>query len=174
MDNSFFSHLQLLELMAFFSGYPLVYAVIISIAGKKPEKNSFGESAASMLPFAYALVGTLFLGFQLKKLYPDYSFEHIKLTMQVPLLTLWGLLSILFWIPAIGKKKYVSLIHSLVFFFVLVKDIVMQLSASSTDNDIVKNDKNIYTHSLALNFGAFLVMLLISFLYTRYKKSTTS
>jgi len=34
MDNSFFSHLQLLELMAFFSGYPLVYAVIIFIDGK--------------------------------------------------------------------------------------------------------------------------------------------
>ena len=175
MDNSFFSHLQLLELMAFFSGYPLVYAVIIAIAGKKPEKNSFGKSAVSMLPFAYALVGTLFLGFQLKKLYPDYSFEHIKLTIQPAWLTIWGLLSVLFWIPAKSKKTYLSLIHSLVFFFILAKDIALQLYTAPGDNDVVKNDKIVYAHSLGLNLGAFFVVFIIAFLYNnRYKKSARS
>ena len=144
MDNSFFAYLQQLEMMAFFSGYPLIYAVVIVAAGKRPEKNSFGERAAAVLPFAYALVGTLFLGFQLKKLYPDYSFENIRSTMQMPWLVLWGLLSVLFWIPAIGKKKFLCLIHSLLFFFFLVKDLFIQLSASSVNSDTIKNDKNIF------------------------------
>ncbi len=170
MDNSFFTYLQQLELMAFFSGYPLIYAVVIVFAGKKPEKNSLGDRAVFLLPFAYALVGTLFLGFELKKLYPDYSLENIKLTMRMPWLVLWGLCSILFWIPAISKKTFLSLIHSLVFFFFLVKDIYIQLSASSANNDMIKNDRNIYTKSLLLNLGALVLLIVVPFLYTRYKK----
>jgi hypothetical protein len=174
MDNSFFAYLQQLELMAFFSGYPLIYAIVIVFAGKKPGENSFANRAVSVLPFAYALVGTLFLGFQLKKLYPDYSFENINSTLHMPWLVLWGLLSILFWIPAIGKKKFLTLIHSLVFFFFLVKDLFIQLSASSANSDMIKNDKNIYTTSLLLNLGAFALLFLVSFLYTRYRKSANS
>jgi hypothetical protein len=175
MDNSFFAYLQQLEMMAFFSGYPLLYAIVIVAAGKKPGKNSFGEKAIAVLPYAYALVGTLFLGFQLKKLYPDYSFENIRSSMQMPWLVLWGLLSVLFWIPGIAKRKILCLIHSLVFFFFLVKDLLMQLSASSANSDMIKNDKNIYTTSLCINLGAFIILFLASFLYSRYyKKSTNS
>jgi len=160
--------------MVFFSGYPLVYALVIAAAGKKPATNSIGHKAVSVLPFAYALVGTLFLGFQLKKLYPDYSFEHINSSVQIPWLVLWGLLSILFWIPAIAKRKILSLIHSLVFFFFLVKDLFIQLSSSSANSDMIKNDKNIYTTSLLINLGAFVLIFGAYYLYTRFTKSTVS
>jgi len=174
MDNSFFAYLQQLEMMAFFSGYPLLYALVIVAAGKKTGKNSFGDKAIAVLPYAYALVGTLFLGFQLKKLYPDYSFEHIKSTIQMPWLLLWGLLSVLFWIPAIGKKKVLCLIHSFVFFFFLAKDLFTQLLGALANNDMVKNDMHIYTTSLLINLGAFVVIFAASFLYERFKKSANS
>ncbi|HZY37411.1 MAG TPA: hypothetical protein VFE53_12215 [Mucilaginibacter sp.] len=174
MDNSFFTYLQQLEIMTFFAGYPLIYAAVVVIAGNSLKKNTVGNSALSVLPFAYALVGTLFLGFQLKKLYPDYSFENIRSTMQLPWLVLWGLLSILFWIPAIGKKRLLSLIHSLVFFFFLVKDLLIHLYASSGNSDMIKNDMNIYTTSLLLNLGAVILLILISFLHTQYKKTANS
>jgi len=168
MDDSFFAYLQQLELMAFFSGYPLIYAVIIFVAGIQQGQNKFKISAPSLLPFAYAFVGTLFLGFQLKKLYPDYSVEHLKFTMQQPWLVIWGLLSILFWIPFLAKKKVLSLIHSLVFFFFLVRDLFLQLSVSSVDKNIIRNDMNMYTNSLLLNLGVFAVTVLISFLFAHY------
>jgi len=171
MDNSFFTYLQQLELMAFFSGYPLIYAIVMVFAGKNPEKNSLGDRAVSMLPFAYALVATLFLGFELKKLYPDYSLENIKLTMRMPRLVLWGVCALLFWIPAISRNRILSLIHSLVFFFFLIKDLLTQVSASSANNDTMKNDRDIYTNSLLLNLGALVLLTLLSFLYTRFKKS---
>lgn len=174
MDNSFFAYLQQIELMAFFSGYPLIYAVTLFIAGNQPLKNNFKSRIVSLLPFAYALVGTLYLGLQLKNLYPDYSIENIKLTMQQPWLIIWGLLSILFWIPALGKKTVLSLIHSLVFFFFLVRDLFLQLSASSADKDIVRNDMKIYTDSLLLNLGAFALIVLLSFLFTHYNKRLRS
>ena len=161
MGNSFFVYLQQLEMMAFFSGYPLVYAIIIYFAGNKRSKNNFKARMVSVLPFGYALIGTLYLGLQLKKLYFNYSTGNIKQMMHLPWLMTWALLSILFWIPAISRKKVLSLLHSLVFFFFLLKDIVLQYT-SSADENVLKNDMRIYTISLLLNLGAFILMLLLS------------
>ena len=168
MGNSFFEYLQQLELMAFFSGYPLLYAVILYFAGNKRSKNNFKSRMVLALPFAYALTGTLYLGLQLKKLYFSYTAGNVKQMMLHPYLMVWGLLSILFWIPALSKKKELSLIHSLVFFFFLLKDIVLQF-ASSADENILKNDMRIYTISLLLNVGAFVLMLLLSLLISLNK-----
>ena len=173
MENSFFAYLQQLELMAFFSGYPLLYALIFFVAGNKQSGNNFKKRIISALPFVYPILGTLYLGLQLKNLYPDYSFQNIKLTMQKPWLITWGLLSIIFWIPMLGKKTILSLIHSLVFFFFLARDLFLQLSASS-DNSIIKNDMNVYSNSLLLNTGIFVFILLLSFLFSLYKKSVRS
>ena len=167
MDNSFFAYLQQLELMAFFSGYPLLYAVVFFMAGNKQSRNNFKKRLISLLPYVYPVVGTLYLGLQLKNLYPDYSFENIKQTMQHPWLIIWGLLSILFWIPELGKKTFLSLLHSLVFFFFLASDLFLQSQASAVDDNIVKNDMNVYTVSLLLNLGALLLILLLSIIYSR-------
>jgi hypothetical protein len=174
MDDSFLRYLQQLELMAFFSGYPLVYAIILFITGNQKGKDTLKTRIASLLPLAYALVGTLYLGFQIKKLYPDYSIENIRLTMQPPWLILWGILAILFWIPSLSKKKILTLIHSLVYFFFLVKDLFLQLFPSSANGDIIRNDMQMYANSILLNLGAVAFILLISFVLTRYKKRLIS
>ncbi|HMK25114.1 MAG TPA: hypothetical protein VK483_03725 [Chitinophagaceae bacterium] len=174
MDNSFFAYLQQLELLAFFSGYPLICAATLFIAGNQQPKTGIKGKLITLLPLAYALVGTLYIGFQLRNLYPDYSFENIKATIQQPWLMLWGLLSILFWIPAFRKKIIYSLIHSLVFFFFLVKDLVLQISVSSSDKNIVRNDMKLYTDSLLLNLGALILVTLISLLINRLKKQKRS
>ena len=168
MDNSFFAYLQQLELMVFFSGYPLLYAITLFIAGQQKLQNILTERLVSVLPFAYAMVGTLYLGYLLKNLYPDYSFENIKQGIQLPWLVAWGLLSVLFWTPALAKRKVLSLLHSLVFFFILIKDMLLQ---SSADNSILKNDMNVYTTSLLLNVGILTLIVLLSFLFPHHKRS---
>lgn len=167
MDNSFFAYLQQLELMVFFSGYPLIYAVTVFLAALGKTKNNFTARLVSVLPFAYALLGTLYLGFLLKIIYPDYSIKHIDITIQHPYLVTWALFSILFWIPALAKRKVLSLIHSLVFFVILLKDLFSQFSGS--DNSIIKNDMNVYTTSIFLNIGSFAFVVLLSFLFLRKK-----
>jgi hypothetical protein len=169
MDDTFFTYLQRLEMMAFFSGYPLIYAIVVSVAGNKQTKTILKNRLTSSLPFGYALVGTLYLGLQLKNFYPDYSIEKIKLTVQQPYLIIWGLLSVLFWIPAIAKKRILSLLHSLVFFFFVARDLLLHSFQPSADKNVVKNDMKIYTDSLLLNMGAFAFILLLSFLFSRYK-----
>jgi hypothetical protein len=129
----------------------------------------------SSLPFAYALVGTLYLCLQLKNLYPNYSVENIKLTIEQPWLVIWALLSILFWLPSLSKKKVLSLIHSMVFFFFLLKDLLAQLFIpSATDKSKIINDMNVYTSSLLLNTICFVFILLMSFLFAHYKNSLRS
>lgn len=169
MDETFFSYLQRLELIAFFSGYPLIYAIIFFIAGSRPSKNKLKGKIFFLLPFAYALVGTLYLGYQLKNLYPDYAVENIKQSFHQPILIGWGLVAMLFWIPAIAKKPVLSLLHSFVFFFLLIKDLFFQLPAFAIDKDIVRNDMKLYTDSLLLNIGALITITLIYFLLFRLK-----
>jgi len=174
MDNNFFAYLERLELMAFFSGYPLLYAISLFIAGNRQLKNNFKSRIVSLLPFAYALVGTLYLGLQLKNLYPDYSIGNINLTMQQPWLIIWGLLSIFFWIPALGKKPILSLIHSLVFFFFLVRDFFLLSFHLSAGKNVLGNDMKIYTDSLLLNLGALILVTLISYLIDYFKSQKRS
>jgi hypothetical protein len=174
MDHSFFAYLQQLELMAFFSGYPLVYTITLSIAWNRLASNQFNRQLISLLPFAYALVGTLFLGFQIKKLYPDYSIENLKLTVQQPWLVIWGLLSILFWIPSISKKRVLSLIHSFVFFLFLVRDLFLLIIQPSTDRNIVTNDMKMIIASIVLNLGSLAVLLIFSLLFIQFAKRVRS
>ncbi|MEO6838389.1 MAG: hypothetical protein ABI185_08360 [Ginsengibacter sp.] len=173
MENNFFAYLQQLEIMAFFLGYSLLYALILSIAGNKGSGNNFKKLIVTALPISYALVGTLYLGLQLKNFYLSYSSGNGRLAIHHPYLMIWGLLSILFWIPLFRKKEVLSLIHSLVFFFILVKDIFMQMS-SSVDENVLKNDMRIYTFSFLLNLATFILLVLFSFVVSKNKKSFRS
>ncbi len=164
MDSSFFAYLQQLELIAFFSGYPLLYTIVLSIAGKESLRNHFKKRIVAALPFAYALVATLYIGLQLKNLYPHYSLENIQELFAQPFLKIWGILAFLFWIPALSKRPVFSLLHSLVFFFLLLKDLIIH-SASGGDRLVIKNDMKVYTDSLLVNACSFIAVAFISFIF---------
>lgn len=168
MGNNFFAYLQLLELMAFFSGYSLLYAIILVFAGNKKPENNFKNRIVSVLPLSYALVSTLYLGLQLKNLYLSHLSANVRLAIHHPYLMIWGLLAILFWIPLFRKKAGLTLLHNLVFFFILVKDIFMQIG-SSVDENILKNDMRLYTVSFLLNLATFILMGLLSFFFLKNK-----
>ena len=171
MNATFFAYLYRLELMAFFSGYPLVYALVFLIAGNQPPKTKWKGKLFFLLPYSYALVGTLYVGLQLRNGYPDYSLENLKQLIQQSWLIGWGILAMLFWIPAIAKKPVLSLLHSFVFFFLLIKDMFFQVPAFATDENIIRNDMKLYTDSLLLNIGALSIVTLINFLFIRFKRN---
>jgi len=174
MNDSFFGYLHRLELMAFFSGYPLIYILVFFIAGHKPSGSKLKAKTISLLPYAYALVGTLYFGWQLKKMYPDYSIENISQVLQPAYLIAWGLLAMLFWIPVMARKPMLSLLHSFVFFYFVVRDIFIQLGARAIDENIVRNDMKLYTVSLLLNVGCLISITLIYFLIIRFKGHNNS
>jgi len=169
MDQNFLAYLDLLELLLFFSGYPLVYLLVTSFGETKWSKQIFKSNISRLLPFAYALAGVLYLGLQLKNLYPDYSVEHIKSSMQTPYLKIWALLSILFFVPLLNKKIVFSLLHSSVFFYFILRDLFLHVTGPPILNS-VKNDMNIYSISLLINLATFLFIFL---LYAGYRKIKT-
>jgi hypothetical protein len=174
MNDTFFSYLHRMEVMAFFAGYPLIYALVSFIAGNQPSKTKWKGMIFFILPYSYALVATLYLGLQLKNLYPGYSLENIKQLIQQSWLIGWGILAMVFWIPMIARKPILSLLHSLVFFFLLIKDMFFQLPAFAADENIMRNDMKLYTDSLLVNLGALFVMTIIHFFLTRFKQSKNS
>ncbi|MCR8558543.1 hypothetical protein KXD93_12880 [Mucilaginibacter sp. BJC16-A38] len=155
--------------MAFFSGYALVYTGVLFLSGNKLFKSKFVDKLVLLLPYTYAFVGALFLGFQIRKLYPDYSPEHIRLLIQQSYLVIWGFLSIAFWLPVFNKRPVLSLIHSLVFFCVLAGDLFIQLTTPSADNNILKNDMKVYGASMILNLGVLGFLAILVTLYTYFK-----
>lgn len=166
MDDSFFIYLEQLELLLFFSGYLLIYLLVHALAETGPAKKIFKKNIARLLPFTYAVVGVLYLGFLLKGLYPDYSFSHIIEASKIPGLKIWGLLSVLFFIPALARKPVYSLLHSLVFVFFILRDLYLFLF-KTLDKSLLKNDMNLYMYSLLINMLVFLFVVGISSLYIR-------
>ena len=169
MDNSFFTYMDWLVLMGFFSGYPLIYLVFQSIGNNNRINGISKINICTLLPYAYALVGILYLGLLLKNLYPVYTSKNIMSAMQEPFLKIWGLLSILFLIPALNKKPVYSLLHSLVFFLLLVWDI-LQNYFNSAEKSKIRNDMNVYTNSLIINLAVVVFIILFYFLLTIFKK----
>jgi hypothetical protein len=172
MDNSFLAYLQRLELMAFFSGYPLIYSCILFIEGNVRKKKASGAGLLPLLPLSYAVVGALYLGLELNNLRAGHQpFSNLQ---PISYLKVWGMLSILFLIPALRRRPALSLIHGLTIFLFLAKDLVMPLSGTPADTSIVSNDMKIYTDSLILNLGSFGFVLLLTRLFHHFSKRQKS
>jgi hypothetical protein len=170
MDNSFFAYLQQLELLVFFSGYPLLYLLIRSLGNIEFINSDFKKRVNTILPYTYAFAGLLFLGFELKNLYPDYSFDNIYLHFQKPFWFGWAILSVLFWIPLINKMPILSFLHSLFFFYLFVKGFSKNASETNADHSLMVNNMRVYTISLLLYVLLLIVFYFLSFLIARFSK----
>lgn len=167
METSFFAYIQQLELLAFFSGYPLLYAIVNVFAGKL--KADIYKQGVTLLPLAYAIAGTLYVGLQLRNLYPNYSFQHIRLSIEHPWWTIWAVLSLLFWVPYFRKKPVLSLLHSLPFFFLLCRDLFFHANDAQQKIHVVRNDMKIYTNSFLLQLIAFTLVILLIYIGKKAK-----
>jgi hypothetical protein len=160
MNETISSYLRELELITFFAGYPLFYVLISAISERPLIKNLSKARIISLLPYSYALIATLYLGLQLNTYFAGTTNEQL----QIPIIVIWALLAILFWIPLLAKRPVLSLLHSLMFLVPIVRDIFL-LVTRSTENDILRNDMKLYTISLVIHFAAFMAVSLFCFLY---------
>lgn len=175
MGNDWWSYLDRLETMAFFSGYPLIYAItMVFFRSKEKNRLSFLPKIGTLLPYAYALVGILYLGLVLKDLYPDYSIKNIWSYFDHSYLKLWCLLSLLFWIPFFARKPIISLLHSILLFFYFSKDLLV-FNSSSSGKDMIRNEIKVYSDSLLLNISSLVFVMIVHFfiMTIRNKKPVT-
>ena len=167
MDNTLIYYIERLQLMGFFAGYPLIYALVNVLASEQSKKDLFINRVFRQLPLAYALSGMLFLGYVLNSIYPDFSAENIL--KQLTFIKIWGLLSILFWIPLFSKKPVISLLHSLVFFFFLIRVLFLHLT-SMIGIDMIKNNMSVFTDSILLNTANLAIIVILMSLISKYRK----
>jgi hypothetical protein len=144
MFDSLLGYMERLELQFFFSGFVTACAIIY-LAGK--------EKLLKYFSLSYALVATLYLGWILKNLFPDYSIDHIVNSTQYPILKLFALSGMLFWIP-VFRKTCLVIGHSIPFFLLVVYDF-------TRDIDHASNSLKIYLSSIALHLVAFLVVIIV-------------
>ena len=173
MGNEMITYLQQLEILAFFSGYPLIYAIAATIKSTARSGNSIKRRMFTLLPFAYAISGILYAGLQLRNLCPDLSYDHISSEIQIPFYAIWGFTSILFFLPALNKKPFISLLHSSIFFYLMAKNYYLEISGSETDPTVLKNYMKIYFDSIILNIAIIIALLIIN-AAARYLKEKIS
>lgn len=160
MDNDIILFIEKLQLMIFFLGYPLLFTLLFSFTNSKESKfNNFFKTLYFLLPSSYFVLGLLFVGLVFKNLFPDYSLNNFFQQFKFPYLTLWASLALLFCIDFLNKRPIYSLLHSLIFFSLLLKDF------SSASNEIIRNDMKIYTISLLINLGSLLLIFLMNWLW---------
>jgi len=158
------NYLQLLEILAFFSGYPIIY-LFVNYLNQFKGMQRFTHLALPVLTYVYGLIGLLFLGLQLKNL----SISLNLASFQHPYLVIWGILSTLFLFPKFSKLRYFSFLHSLVFFVVLISKIFSQHNNQEERSQIVGNYMNIYSISLAVNLVLLILLMTVSFLRRKIK-----
>ena len=150
MGDDLLNYLDRLQLMAFFSGYPLLYALVQVVKGSINKYNTFGGRLARSLPYAYALCATAYAGLFLRDCYPDYSWTNIQAHLDNPYLKIWGVAGVCFFFYPLNRKAVFSLLHSLVFFFFIVRDLFVHFSINNIP-DAIRNDMSVFTDSLLLN-----------------------
>ena len=168
------AYFEWVELESFFSGYLLVYAIFYLLASNRPATNFVKSKLLQKLPLAYALVGTFYWGLQLKNLYPDYHGNLLISDLHLHYLRVWGLLSIFFWLPPLHKRAVFSQLHSLIFFFLLMKDIYLNHFTTSGGSNDARNNIKIFSVSILLNLAAVFLVVLIGILMAHLKSRKKS
>jgi hypothetical protein len=156
MGASFLSLIQRFELLSFFAGYPLLYT-LISVGGGYASRATGVERQRipSLVPLAYAITGTLFLLFLI-------WMANRPVDLAIAVLRAWGVLAIIFWIPRVRRRPVFSLLHSLVFFGLIVQDILSGL-ATASGRDEIRNDMRILPVSLLFHAALFALTILVVF-----------
>lgn len=170
MGTGLEEYIEILELIAFFAGFPLVYLLVHVLVDQPKKPALFFKELKYLLPFSYALVGTFYFGFLMKNLYEEYSLRNTLHAFANPWLIIWSLSSLLMWSPLFRRKAYFSFIHSLVIFFLLLKDVFLY-AANKLGKPILLNDMKLYSDSLILNSGCLLLTYFIYHLIRNFRKN---
>lgn len=162
MGTGLLTTIQRFELLAFFSGYPVLYTLVSIISGSRLKIT--GSDPKKLLPLlgaAYASVGTGFLFFLLWPSFHAQPFAPADLSIVA--LRTWGVLAILFWLPRLRNLPVASLLHSVIFFGLVALDII-EGGSSLAGREEIRNDMLLFTVSVLLNAATFSLVLLVVFI----------
>ena len=171
MNQPLAAYIEWIELMTFFSGYVVLYALVYVLSGIEKGEWKIGKELLARLPISYALVATLYWGLVIKNWYPGFEMATLRSSVFHPFLRIWGLIAILAWIPFFQKRPVYSLVHSLVFFVLMLKDLVMPAADKAAAEISRQNNLRVFGGSIGIHLLALLAVTIISILVQRLRKA---
>lgn len=156
MGISLTAYIQQLEFIAFFAGYPLLFLLVWVGAEAVQNRTSFIHQLKNLLPTGYALTGSLFTVHVIVNMVAEYRFSQQLHLPENIWLTVWALVSLVFWIPQMRTRPMLAPLHSLPFFFLFGREIVLYISGKS-DPDTLATYMKLYSISMGINAGCLLL-----------------
>ncbi|OIR05095.1 hypothetical protein GALL_129110 [mine drainage metagenome] len=159
--HDLFEYIGKLELIAFFSAFPLVYYIVFYIASDIPWIHSpHIKKLPVYLPRAYALTVTLYCAMKINEYLPVHiSTFSFDLTSPYFYLKGWAFAGLLFWLPGIRTKSKWALVHSIPFILLIVYDF-FNYYHHTIETEVLHNEMRLYFVSVLINLVTLLMVAL--------------
>lgn len=174
MFAGFSIYIEWIELESFFSGFIVLCLIALIVRRFARLSQKLNDAIFRSLPLAYAIVGTLYLGLQLRNSWEDHSLLPLFPGYQYYFLKSWALIALLCWIPFIRRNVLFAILHSSVYFFVMARDLIIAYTGEYDDSSRTSNDWKIFSVSIGLNLVLTLIILLVSHLLDFLRKRKRS
>jgi hypothetical protein len=164
--NDLNTYIEKLELIAFFSAFPLVYLLVQILVRDILPQKTWLSNIFKRLPITYALVSFLFLGMKMNQMIQSHFF-YFNYSNLISYLEIWAYSGVLFFVPSIGSKPKWSLIHSIPFISLILFDIAA-FFLKKVGNDVLQNEMRLYFTSTILYVVVTLITTILSTIWVKY------
>ena len=153
--NDLNTYIEKLELITFFSAFPLVYLLVqMLVKDILPQKTWFSNHF-KRISITYALVSLLFLGMKMNQMIQSHYF-YFNFSNLISYLQIWAYSGVLFFIPSLASKTKWCLVHSIPFIFLILFDIAA-FFLKKVGNDLLQNEMRLHFISAILNIVVTLI-----------------
>jgi hypothetical protein len=152
------SYIEKLELVAFFSAFPLIYLIARVISTQLSFNKKWLLNLYYNISLAYAITTLLYTGMKLNQVYQNHFFAFDFYNFNT-YLKIWSLLGLLFFIPFFRRKMSWTFIHSLPFLGLIIFDF-FAFYKSQTGVEVLHNEMRLYFVSAILNIASTMMVTL--------------
>lgn len=162
-----FVYLEKLELLAFFSAFPLYYFLVIVLATEYSFQKKWIVNLPNIIPLVYLIITFLYLGMKVNQIFDVHVFK-LDLQNTITYFKIWSTLGLLFLIPYFRTKRIWTFFHSIPYTFLIVVDFIHYFK-NQILKEVINNEMHLYFISFLL---IVVVTLIVSFFVNfPFKKS---
>jgi hypothetical protein len=167
--NNLFTYIDKLELIAFFSAFPLFYFFLIAFYSKPlVMKFKWLKSTPEIISIVYATISLLYVGMKLNQWYEQILIGPIQYDIYsyIFIVKCWSIFGLIFFFKSLRSKPMLALAHSSIYFIILLIDF-FQYYHHQYDIEAFHNEMRLYFIGLL----AYLIISFVFFLatYLRFK-----
>lgn len=158
-------YLEKLELLAFFSAFPLYYLLVHFITNELSIQKKWVKAMPNNITLVYAIVTLLYFGMKLNQIF-EMHVLNFDMHNYMHYFKIWALLGLVFFIPFFANKKKWVLFHSFPFIGIILVDFV-RFFFNGLSKDAINNEMRLYFTSLLLQTAITLILSFFKTIFTR-------